>query len=89
MNGNLDLKVDAATKLVWSCCYDIGLVYAYASSKKFKTIEVCIRKLIKSAGLDTKMENSLVYQVSTKLTPELMAKKQVIQLGVKFLDNQS
>ena len=89
VHGNIDLKVDAATKLVWSSCYDIGLVYAYASSKKFKSIEVCIRKLIRSAGLDTTMENNLVYQVSTKLPPEMMAKKQIIQLGVKFLDLKS
>ena len=34
VNGNIDKKVNAATKLVWSSCYDLGLVYAYASKAK-------------------------------------------------------
>ena len=86
VNGNIDKKVNAATKLVWSSCYDLGLVYVYASKAKFSEIEVCIRKLIRSAGLDSQTKNELIYQVSTHLTPELMAKKQIIQLGVKFLN---
>ena len=86
VSNDIEMKVDAATKLVWSSCYDIGLVYAYASQKKFKAIETCIRKLIRSAGLDNMMSSDLVYQCSTRLPPLLMAKKQMIQLGIKFLD---
>ena len=81
------MKVDAATKLIWSNCYDIGTVFAYASPAKFKAIETCIRRVLKSAGLDYLMDTRLLYLASLKLTPLLMAKKQIVQLGIKFLDS--
>ena len=85
---NIDKKVKAATQLVWSNCYDIGLVYAFCgeNSKSWSQVCVAVRKVIKSAGLDYLTDSSLIYQVSTKMDPVMMAKKQIIQAGIKFLN---
>ena len=82
----VELRVDIATKLVWAACYDIGLCYSYCSKGEFSNIERSIRKVIKSAGLDWMTPSEIIYKISTKLTPEIMAKKQMVQLGIKFLD---
>jgi hypothetical protein len=80
------LRVDVATKLVWASCYDIGLCYAYGSNPQFERIAVAIRKVIKSAGLDWMTNRDIIYKISTGLPPGIMAKKQIVQLGLKFLD---
>ena len=80
------LRIDIATKLVWSSCYDIGLCYAYANKAQFERIEKCIRKVIKASGLDWMTSSDIVYQISTRLPPRIMAVKQILQLGIKFLD---
>ena len=79
-------RVDVATKLVWASCYDIGLCYAYASNTQFDRIEICIRKVVKAAGLDWMTPSGTIYEISTRLTPRFMALKQILQLGIKFLD---
>ena len=80
------LRLDIATKLVWASCYDIGLCYAYATKPQFERIEKCVRKDIKASGLDWMTPADAVYDVSTRLPPRLMAIKQILQLGIKFLD---
>jgi len=85
----LKFRVSVATKLIFSACYDIGLCYVYSSKKQFQKIETAIKKVIKSAGLDWFMKSDLVYQVSTILTPAIMAKKQIMQLGLKFIDKEA
>ena len=80
------LRLDIATKLVWASCYDIGLCYAYATKPQFERIEKCVRKVIKARGLDWMTPADTVYDVSTRLPPRLMAIKQILQLGIKFLD---
>ena len=84
---SIEKKVTAATNLVWSNCYDIGLILAYTGekSKLWKQICVSIRKLVKTAGLDYMLDSDTVYQVSTKMSPILMAKKQILQAGIKSL----
>ena len=39
---NIEKKVTAATSLVFSNCYDIGLVYAYADKKHFDSVVIAI-----------------------------------------------
>ena len=80
------LRLSAATKLIWAACYDLGLCYAYASSAPFEMIEKCMRKVVKASGLDWMTNSNTVYQVSTRLQPKHIAIKQIIQLGIKFLD---
>ena len=82
----LKFRVSAATNLVFSACYDIGLCYVYSSKQQFLKIETSIKKVIKSAGLDWFMGSDLVYQISTSLPPVYMARKQIMQLGLKFVD---
>ena len=80
------LRIEIATKLIWSACYDIGLCYAYASNPQFERIEKCIRKVIKSSGLDWMTPSDIVNILSTRLPPKTMAIKQILQLGIKFLN---
>ena len=89
VNKNIVMKVDAATKLVFSNCYDIGLVYVYADAKYFEKVCVSIRKTIKAAGLDHMIDSEILYRISTKLSPKYMAIKQVVQQGLKSLDPQA
>ena len=84
--NSLKMRIDAATCLVWKSCYDLGLVYIFGSDEKWSTICKCIRSLIRSAGLDQMSHNTDVYKISTKLTPEHMAFKQILQLGLKSID---
>ena len=84
--NNINKKVDAATKLVWSNCYDIGQVYAYCSDKIWAKVVITIKSVIKSAGLDHMTDSEVVFQVSTKISPKWMARKQIVQLGIKFLN---
>ena len=85
---NTKKKLAAATQLLWSVCFDIGLIYAYCGEKSRIWSQICvsIRRLIKSAGFDPCMSNKDVYRISTRLDPACMAQKQIIQLGIKFLD---
>ena len=83
---NIQNRVKLTTSLVWSSCYDIGLVYCFVPRTKFNEIGVRIRKLIKAAGLDQVTPSDTVYKISTGLSPELMAIKQVVQLGLKMVD---
>ena len=78
----------AATHLVWSNCYDIGLVFSYCGekSKHWSKICVAIRKLIKSAGLDYMTDTDTVYKVSLKMDPRSIAIKHILQAGIKLLD---
>jgi hypothetical protein len=41
-------RVDAATKYIWSRCGSIGIAYVYASSKKWSSLCIAIKKVIKS-----------------------------------------
>ena len=86
VSNNISRKVEAATLLVYSNCYDLGLIYAYADSHHFGRICVGIRKVLKCAGLDHMTSSESLYRASLKISPDLMAKKQIIQLGIKFLD---
>jgi len=79
-------RVDAATKLIWSRCGNIGIAYAYSSSQKWKSLCIAMKRLVKSAGLDSRMHDDDVFRISTRLEPRLMARKQILQLGLKFID---
>ena len=85
--SNIKRKLAAATQLLWSISYDIGLIFAYCGNDStiWKQVCVSIRRLIKSAGLDMCTHNSDVYKISTKIDPASMAKKQILQLGIKFV----
>ena len=80
------LRISVSTKLIWASCYDIGLCYAYATNTQFNRIETCIRKVVKAAGLDWMTKSDIIYLLSTRLPPRSMAIKQILQLGIKFLD---
>ena len=84
--NNLEKKVDAAISLVYSSCYDIGLVYAYADTKHFNSVSVAIRRVLKAAGLDYMADSVSLHRATLKISPALMAKKQIIQLGINFLN---
>ena len=60
VSSDISLKMDAATKCVWNCCYDIGLVYAYASKNKFEKVTTCIKKVLKAAGLDQLTDSNVI-----------------------------
>ena len=81
-------RINTATAMVWSSCYDIGPIYCYVSKNKFAEIEVSIRKLIRLAGLDQLTPRDVVYKLSTTLSPEDMATKQIIQLGLKMVNKE-
>ena len=81
---NLLNRIQVATSMIWACCYDIGLIYCFVPSTKFNEISIRIRKLVKIAGLDQLTPKDVVYKLSTCLSPELMAAKQIIQLGLKM-----
>ena len=61
--SNIEKKVEAATSLVYSSCYDIGLVYAYADTKHFNSVAVAIRRVLKAAGLDYMADSVWVVHV--------------------------
>ena len=86
VSTSLERRVDNACNLVYKCCYDIGLVYCYASPSYFKDIEICIKKVLKSAGLDWMTDSDILYQITLKISPKFMAIKQIIQLGIKEID---
>ena len=86
---DISKKVKAATALVWASCYDIGMVNVYCSDKKWSEICVGIRKVIKAAGIDHMTDPKILYRVSMGYDPRLMARKQIIQLGLKFLDSDT
>jgi len=83
---NTATNLKAATSLVWSCCYDLGCIRAYCSDNIWDDVCKSIRKVIKSAGLDHMTSTEIVYRVSTGYSPDLMALKQIVQMGLKFID---
>jgi hypothetical protein len=88
VSANIEKKVEAATNLVFSNCYDIGLVYAYADHQHFRSIGIAIRRVLKAAGLDHLTDSVKLHQATTKMSPVMMAKKQILQLGIKFLNQE-
>ena len=86
---NILTNLKAATALVWSSCYDLGCVRAYCSDSIWNDVCKSIRKVIKAAGLDHMTNSEIVYRVSTGYSPDIMALKQIVQLGIKFLDEDS
>ena len=83
-NGQISQKTSFdPTSLVWSSIYDIGVIYPFVDNKTWESIEVTIRKAIKLAGLDTRTDSHTIYQLSLKVSPKLIATKQIVQLGVK------
>ena len=83
---NIELKVDAATALVWANCFDLGLILAYCgeNSQDWKQSCTSIRRLLKSAGLDYMMSSDLLYKVTLKMDPLSIGRKQIIQSGLKM-----
>ena len=86
---NSFINLQAATSLVWSCCYDLGCIRAYCSDSSWNDVCKSIRKVIKAAGLDHMTNSEVVYRISTGYSPDIMALKQIVQLGIKFLDEDS
>ena len=82
-------NLKAATALVWSCCYDLGCVRSYCSDSIWDDVCKSIRKVIKAAGLDHMTRSEIVYRISTGYSPDIMALKQIVQLGIKFLDDDN
>jgi len=80
-------RLQIATSLIWTCCYDIGLIFAFVTPATFGEIEISIKKAVKLAGLDQLTDSDAVYKLSTKMYPADMAIKQIIQLGVKMLSD--
>jgi hypothetical protein len=80
------LRVEAATKILWSVSNFIGLVYIYADDNKWKSVCIAMRKVIKAAGINHRAHADDIYRISTKLTPQQMAKKQIIIYGLKKID---
>ena len=58
-------RIEVATKMIWSACYDIGLCYSYCTNPEWNRIETCIRKVVKSAGIDWLTNRNVIYQIST------------------------
>jgi hypothetical protein len=80
---SLFLRVDAATKILWSLSNSIGLIYVYADDTKWKSVCIAMRKVIKAAGISKRAHAEDIYRISTKLTPQQMAKKQIIVYSLK------
>ena len=53
-------------------------------NRMFTNICICIRKVIRLAGLDSQTPREIVYALSIKLTPEQIAHKQIFQMGLKI-----
>ena len=87
---NIVNKVDAATALVWSNAYDIGLIYAYCGEKSNIWHQVCItiKRLLKASGLDYMTNSNILYKVTLKFDPASMAKKQILQAGIKTVSKE-
>ena len=85
---NVMSRLKLATQLVWTCCFDLGLIACYASSPQFDEISTAHRKLIKLAGIDQLAPASIVYKLSTTISTRQMADKQIIGLGLKMVDKQ-
>ena len=85
---NIEKKVSAATALVWSNIYDLGLVYAYCGEKSHIWQQICIsvKRLLKSAGLDYMMNSMILYKTTLKMDMLSIAKKQIIQAGIKMVN---
>ena len=79
-------RLRIATDLVYSRLGYLGLAFTYCKAKKWNSIEVAIKKVIKASGLDRLIHDETLYQISTRLSPKLMAVKQVLQLGLKIVD---
>ena len=81
--NNIHKRLQMATQLVWTCCFDLGMISCYASSPLFDDISIAHRKLVKLAGLDQLTPGNIVYKLSTTISTRQMASKQVICLGIK------
>ena len=85
---NVMSRIKLATQLVWTCCFDLGLIVCYTNSSRLDEISTAHRKLIKLAGLDQLTTASIVYKLSTTISTKQMADKQIICLGLKMVDRQ-
>jgi hypothetical protein len=85
---NVMSRLKLATQLVWTCCFDLGLIACYASGPQFEEISTAHRKLIKLAGIDQLAPSSIVYKLSTTISTKQIADKQILCLGLKMVDRQ-
>ena len=82
-DNNLKRRLESASSLVYSSIYDLGIIYVYAPNRCFEDICTCIRKVIKTAGLDRLTPREVVYALSIRVNPESIALKQILQMGLK------
>ena len=79
-------RVIIATDLIRSKIYDIATAYVYADQSIFSEICVCIRKVIKAAGLRPDIDREDLYKLSFDMSPEDIAIKQIITTGIKMVN---
>ena len=80
---NIFVRIESATKLIYSILGNIGNIYVYASNTIFERIACNCRKVIKAAGLDQLTKNETVYRIAFGYNIGTIAKKQIIQGGLK------
>jgi len=83
---SINKRLEIATNLVYSRLGFLGLAYTYTKANKWNSIKIAIKKVLKASGLHTRIHDEDLYKITTRLTPESMAIKQVIQLGIKIVD---
>ena len=83
---NLMFRLNAASNLVWSCLERLGSVYVYNTESRFQEIEVCIKKVIRAAGLGHMTHSESVYYLSLGMYPHQIAQRQVIADGLKMFN---
>ena len=80
-------RLEIATNIVRSRVnHHLVVCYVYADKVHFDRICVEIRKVIKAAGLRPDTDRTTVYKLSFDMTPENIAKKQIIKTGLKMID---
>ena len=79
-------NLKAATQMVYSNLYDLGRILPYCTKKHFNQIEFAVKKALKASGLDQCIPTTILYKITLNMTLQDAAEKQIIQLGVKFLD---
>ena len=79
-------RVNLATGLVHASCTNLAICSIFSSKKMMDDVYLKIRNMIKSAGLDYRTPTEELYKISLGMSPEMIAKKQIIQIGIKNND---
>lgn len=82
-------RLKLATGLIWKSIYDLAFPYVYCKPVIFKRIKVGINSVIRSVGLDYDTPSNTLYRLTLGISPENIAKKQIICLCLKRINLDS